>query len=571
MNILPKGDQAAIAEDSKAGNRRRALLNDRLPWLPADFTSLKSPHAVLDDRIQIANMGLLRAARIFTPGVMKDGKPVPFMAFAAQIIKHDLTTYVRRGTKYTPRELPGSLETPLYIPSHIGEAIAQAHRDDWREAMTPERREELLGFERMQDLVSLDELYFANAANEEVEDEIQEPPLLSANEVLPIYGSDPTQHITESLLSRSVHDALKTLSEREAGVLRLRYGLTDGQQHTLDEIGEVYGVTRDRIRQIETNTMKKMRHPSRAELLSEFMDFDDGGQQPMRSGDVIKTKHCIGRTTVQLTITPADTEFIQPPKPRLSWQAYPGESWDEPVRKTAAQLEAEHAASTRQLKELLFGASLYTFQKSFAEEMRSPYPKLLFDKTMETFGRELKPSGVADFWNNHLESFLDHLVARLGDDASPDRVMQLLSRLLSERMDDNDEVTLNVPEHLQGKLGYVGAWLAHGTVRVHGDVGDNVGYEMSSLSHLQLDGSAGHFAGSHMKGNARLEIDGDAGDFLGFAMRGQASILVNGDVGTYCGNHMKGDTRIEIVGGAGHGLGFEASGGEIVVEQETKK
>ena len=55
---------------------------------------------------------------------------------------------------------------------------------------------------------------------------------------------------------------LQTLSEREAGVVRLRFGLTDGQPRTLDEIGQVYGVTRERIRQIESKTMSKLRHPS---------------------------------------------------------------------------------------------------------------------------------------------------------------------------------------------------------------------------------------------------------------------------------------------------------------------
>ena len=65
---------------------------------------------------------------------------------------------------------------------------------------------------------------------------------------------------------------LATLSEREAGVVRLRFGLTDGQPRTLEEIGQVYGVTRERIRQIESNTMSKLRHPSRSQVLRDYLD-----------------------------------------------------------------------------------------------------------------------------------------------------------------------------------------------------------------------------------------------------------------------------------------------------------
>ena len=65
---------------------------------------------------------------------------------------------------------------------------------------------------------------------------------------------------------------LGTLSEREAGVVSMRFGLNDGQPRTLDEIGKVYGVTRERIRQIESNTMSKLRHPSRSKLLRDYLD-----------------------------------------------------------------------------------------------------------------------------------------------------------------------------------------------------------------------------------------------------------------------------------------------------------
>ena len=73
-------------------------------------------------------------------------------------------------------------------------------------------------------------------------------------------------------LQDQLTSVLQTLSEREAGVVRLRFGLTDGQPRTLDEIGQVYGVTRERIRQIESKTMSKLRHPSRSQVLRDYLD-----------------------------------------------------------------------------------------------------------------------------------------------------------------------------------------------------------------------------------------------------------------------------------------------------------
>ncbi|HEX4248947.1 MAG TPA: RNA polymerase sigma factor [Pseudonocardia sp.] len=78
--------------------------------------------------------------------------------------------------------------------------------------------------------------------------------------------------VSFGLLRDQLQSVLATLSEREAGVVRLRFGLTDGQPRTLDEIGQVYGVTRERIRQIESKTMHKLRHPSRSQVLRDYLE-----------------------------------------------------------------------------------------------------------------------------------------------------------------------------------------------------------------------------------------------------------------------------------------------------------
>ena len=82
----------------------------------------------------------------------------------------------------------------------------------------------------------------------------------------------PGEAVSFTLLQEQLHSVLDTLSEREAGVVSIRFGLTDGQPKTLDEIGKVYGVTRERIRQIESKAMAKLRHPSRSNLLRDYLD-----------------------------------------------------------------------------------------------------------------------------------------------------------------------------------------------------------------------------------------------------------------------------------------------------------
>jgi RNA polymerase primary sigma factor len=82
----------------------------------------------------------------------------------------------------------------------------------------------------------------------------------------------PSDAVSFTLLQEQLESVLETLSDREAGVVRMRFGLTDGQPKTLDEIGKVYGVTRERIRQIESKTMSKLRHPSRSQVLRDYLD-----------------------------------------------------------------------------------------------------------------------------------------------------------------------------------------------------------------------------------------------------------------------------------------------------------
>ena len=75
-------------------------------------------------------------------------------------------------------------------------------------------------------------------------------------------------------LKESLDAVLETLSEREAGVIAFRFGLVDGQSYSLEDIGNIYGVTRERIRQIEKKALQKLRHPARSEFLRSFLDYE---------------------------------------------------------------------------------------------------------------------------------------------------------------------------------------------------------------------------------------------------------------------------------------------------------
>jgi RNA polymerase primary sigma factor len=85
-------------------------------------------------------------------------------------------------------------------------------------------------------------------------------------------GVNPADAAARALLRKRIEDVLSTLAEREREVIKLRYGLTDGQPHTLEEVAQCFQVTRERIRQIELKSLKKLKHPSRLGRLQEMLD-----------------------------------------------------------------------------------------------------------------------------------------------------------------------------------------------------------------------------------------------------------------------------------------------------------